>query len=172
MKCLKAKPSTHCFIPNLSYNDWTIRRRDDRPSNPATQRIILKIDGFLVLSTKSQVSESQKLLQSLWSNRSKIDFYYKNKCAKVLIMTSLCCGRTESIPFKFLSKCFFRRETFSGIIKSFQCLPFVGLLSQELQMHSLFDRESRIAIHYIVLCRMWQVWWIWWVRWMWPFSKV
>ena len=24
---------------------WTIRRRDDRPSNPATQRIILKIDG-------------------------------------------------------------------------------------------------------------------------------
>ena len=23
---------------------WTIRRRDDRPSNPATQRIILQID--------------------------------------------------------------------------------------------------------------------------------
>ena len=25
---------------------WTIRRRNDRPSNPATQCIILKIDGF------------------------------------------------------------------------------------------------------------------------------
>ena len=23
---------------------WTIRQRDDRPSNPATQRIILEID--------------------------------------------------------------------------------------------------------------------------------
>ena len=26
--------------------DWTIRRRDDRPSDPATQPIILKIVGF------------------------------------------------------------------------------------------------------------------------------
>ena len=26
---------------------WTIRRRDDYPSNPATQRIILEIDWFL-----------------------------------------------------------------------------------------------------------------------------
>ena len=25
---------------------WTIRQRDDRPSDPATQHIILKIDGF------------------------------------------------------------------------------------------------------------------------------
>ena len=25
---------------------WTIRRRNDRPNNPATQRIILEIDGF------------------------------------------------------------------------------------------------------------------------------
>ena len=117
---------------------------------------------------KAKFPSHKKTLQCLWSNRSKqgflfqIDFLYKNKCAKVLIMTFLCCGRTESIPFKFLSKCFFqKRKTFSGIIKSFRCLLFVGLstylASQELQMHSLFDRESRIAIHYIILCRMWQV---------------
>ena len=29
---------------------WTIRRWDDRPSDPATQRIILKMDGFQELS--------------------------------------------------------------------------------------------------------------------------
>ena len=39
MKGSKAKALTHCFIPNLSNNDWTIRRRDDRPRNPAFQRI-------------------------------------------------------------------------------------------------------------------------------------
>ena len=32
---------------------WTIRRRDDRPSNPATQRIILEIDWFLKMMVKS-----------------------------------------------------------------------------------------------------------------------
>ena len=46
MKGSKAKPLTHCFIPNLSNNDWTISRREDCPSNPAFQRIILEIDWF------------------------------------------------------------------------------------------------------------------------------
>ena len=31
---------------------WTIRQRNDRPSNPATQRIILEIDRFLVYFIK------------------------------------------------------------------------------------------------------------------------
>ena len=48
MKGSKAKPLTHCFIPNLSNNDWTIRRRDDGPSNPAFQCIMLEIDWFYV----------------------------------------------------------------------------------------------------------------------------
>ena len=31
---------------------WTIRRRDDRPCDPATQSIILKIDGFQIIFLK------------------------------------------------------------------------------------------------------------------------
>ena len=52
MKGSKAKPLTHCFIPNLSNNDWTIRRQDDRPSNPVFQRTILEIDWFLYMPVK------------------------------------------------------------------------------------------------------------------------
>ena len=42
---------------------WTIRWRDDCPSNPATQRNILEIDWFLVIIKQSEawMSEINKL---------------------------------------------------------------------------------------------------------------
>ena len=33
---------------------WTIRRRNDRPSNPAIQRIILEIDWFQGLDSEQE----------------------------------------------------------------------------------------------------------------------
>ena len=45
---------------------WTLRRRDDRPSNPATQRIILEIDWFLVYPLT--VLEDRCKSSQLWSS--------------------------------------------------------------------------------------------------------
>jgi hypothetical protein len=41
---LAKRTFVHCYLPNLSNIDWTIRRQDDRPSKPAFQHIILEID--------------------------------------------------------------------------------------------------------------------------------
>ena len=51
-ECSKSKQATHCFIFNLYFLDH--QRLVDGTIDPATQRIILKIVGFL----KSSASPS------------------------------------------------------------------------------------------------------------------
>ena len=51
LKCPNAKPSIHCLtklFPIYQKNNWTIRQWDDETIVPPTNRIMLKIVGFLI----------------------------------------------------------------------------------------------------------------------------
>jgi hypothetical protein len=64
---------------------WTIRRRDDRPSNPVTQRIILEIDWFYI-ENFGQIWFN--LIKRLKKNENLM-IYFNDYCIRNTIWSSL-----------------------------------------------------------------------------------
>ena len=122
MKGSNAKLSTHCFIPNLSNNSWNIRRRDDRPSNPAFQRIILEIDWFFKKGSKKSFKCHFRM--SPYFTRYKVFGLSVNEVHFALFksyLASLLLPQWEQIVYNVTWKFFyfiFIKIHFFGILKT------------------------------------------------------
>ena len=116
---------THCFIPNLSNNDWTIRRRAGRLSKQPSVPVYY-IRDWLILSPVNK-----------WKNKYLLCLFYKWINNSLLCLLHLV-NKEENKSLLFLL----------CLVNKWKNTSLLCLINEEIHLYFALLKNKRISLYF------------------------